>query len=606
MMTMRSGYITTRMLFATLSFTTVAPGVLAAAAQAGPASTPAQAAARVDKEVLGQVPRDSPILVSPAGQHVVWFAMQGSRSVVMVDGAAGPVFDELLDPDGGSAGRNAGAVVFSDDGAHYAYFARIGSEYIVVRDGRETARSRYDTLAIRGLAFSPGGTHLYFVTMDQDGAQSAFRLVMDSKPGPVSRHQELTPLFSPDDTHYAYIGRTNDRANPYITVVDGRQQDFIGGMLHYTGDNRLVSVISGGGTGTVLVDARPVMKGTDVLNVWTTPAGPHIAASIQIQTGARPILVVDGREVPAAEDVQDVLFSPNGKRYMAKCKPATGREFVVTDGKKGLEYQSVPLMRFSPDSSKAVYVAGSSGTSFLVIEGAESEGFPMLSGGLDEDKGLAWSQRGNHYAYATFDNSNTRHTVVVDGKRLPIEGYYAHSRVTLSPNGEHHAFLASRERRSDVAAFYRDGAQLNGFMAYEFGPWKALPAASPLFVFSPDGAHLVFKGMRDGKRDSAGLYLNDRRIYASPARIDTAAFTPDGRHLMWVAEEKDRNGPHMHPVLLIDGQRILDLNRSPFDQVEGSWIMLNDGTLRLLSLDDDGNVVRYTVRPSAHTSVQSL
>ena len=101
--------------------------------------------------------RDDIYTISPSGGHIAYMGAKGTHFAVTVDGVEGPMFDELYGPNGqgfhlpekaavmrsSPGGEKADAMVpvlFSPDGAHYAYAARLGAEYVVIHDGQETGR----------------------------------------------------------------------------------------------------------------------------------------------------------------------------------------------------------------------------------------------------------------------------------------------------------------------------------------------------------------------------------------------------------------------------------------------------------------------------------
>jgi len=51
---------------------------------------------KIEEQVVGPVGSSVSYAVSPHGVHLASVTMQGSRSVVVVDGVAGPKFDQLL------------------------------------------------------------------------------------------------------------------------------------------------------------------------------------------------------------------------------------------------------------------------------------------------------------------------------------------------------------------------------------------------------------------------------------------------------------------------------------------------------------------------------
>ncbi len=134
-------------------------------------------------------------VVSPRGVHLASSTMQGSRYVLVVDGVEGPKFDDPPQPP-----------VFSSDGAHYAYYGRQGSEYVVILDGRELVRGPNAPVSgSSGLSFTPAGKHLFYVESDVKTGRSRF--LIDGKAGPSTGQGLGIPVFSSDESRYAYALR---------------------------------------------------------------------------------------------------------------------------------------------------------------------------------------------------------------------------------------------------------------------------------------------------------------------------------------------------------------------------------------------------------------
>src|SRR6266851_5616569 len=95
-------------------------------------------------------------------------------------------------------------VIFSKDGAHWAYIAKQSDQYVVMLDGKELARGPINTGNLvnnLNLTFSANGQHLFWSEAD---AKGNFFIVVDSKPGPAMRDL-LQLVLSPDGEHYAYL-----------------------------------------------------------------------------------------------------------------------------------------------------------------------------------------------------------------------------------------------------------------------------------------------------------------------------------------------------------------------------------------------------------------
>src|SRR5579862_8128583 len=107
-------------------------------------SAPAQV--KVELEPLGPDGETLGGSVSPQGDHVAVLVVKGSRFVVSIDGVEGPRLDALLTRvmggpvQGGGPWMGQVPILFSNEGGHCAYSAKMGDEYVVMLDGKELAR----------------------------------------------------------------------------------------------------------------------------------------------------------------------------------------------------------------------------------------------------------------------------------------------------------------------------------------------------------------------------------------------------------------------------------------------------------------------------------
>lgn len=566
------------------------------------------AAVKIESQVVGPAPEPSlpSYRISDKGVHFAILTMKGSKSVVVIDGAEGPLFDELLDTHGNRSLTCANAVTFSRDGAHSAYLARAGNDYIVVLDGKELVRGTYTNLAVSygELTFSLTGRHLYYIEHRMNGATSGeYRLVMDGKRGPASGHQTITPVFSPDDSRWAYVARKpNVAGEEYFAVVDGNEKPYLGHRLQFTGDNRLLCITAptAGAGPTLLVDGKTAIKAASFGDkIWTAAKGPHYAVAAQGKAGEGNVLFFDGSPLSNAIAPTEVVFSPDGKRWMAVCRTAAGALFVVTDGKPGIEYRAVALPIFTPDSSKAIYQASAGSKNFLVVNGVESDGFEYISGQV---AGLVLSQEGGHYAYATNDGMNRKFSMVIDGKTLPLgERHAVGDSVRMSRDGTRVLFATLPIGRNDNGGLVVDGQELTDVMPQEFlrtqSEWYS--AAE----FSPDGKHVVGRGAVKADTRRSGVLLDGKIASAPQNFIRRPVFTSDSQHVMWIAREFTPT-VRPHYELYVDGKPSLTFAES-FELIPWAWEMGTDGSVRFLAIEGE-QVKRYQVTAGSETSVATM
>ena len=480
------------------------------ATQGPPAIT--ASSAKVETLALARAESGLAFYVSPHGGHVAAVSQKGSRFVVVYDGVTGPPFDAILNDDGKRQ------IHFSPDGARYAYVARAGQEYVVMVDGKELMRypvaTTYEYVGMSQREFiipefSANSKHVYFIihTKTGGGESGTDRLVVDGQAGPPSKgwsfqNAGIDPIFSPDGDHYAYVVRNPADEKQAALIVDGKLSSIQGSAPQFTPDGRhlftRIPVAGGQGVG-LLIDGKPALRALDVV-LHMPPVGSGVVA-VLTQKGADNVnaqfLVAGGKRVEGSDAalISRVFFSPDGKHYAADCQTRGLKHFMIIDGKKGLEYDTVGSLTgsadvlFSADSTRHAYVARSGPKSFVVVDGEEfPEGYPSI-----QALGFGGPQ-GKRVGFMGFGNNSRDRWVVMDGKTEPRN--LAFNDLAFSPDGAHYVY--SFNEPGGAGAIYRrfviDGVvEEDSSLLPMFGPMANEGVA---FVFSPDGKHVVHHGMR--------------------------------------------------------------------------------------------------------------
>ncbi len=471
------------------------------------------------------------------------FAAKGSHYQIIVDGVEGPRIDNLIFNIAGAQYRAESLwvnmpipVIFSKDGAHWAYMAKQGDQFMVMLDGKELARgpiNAHNLGSSLNLTFSANGQHIFW---SDDDAQGNYVIVVDGKPGPAMRTLPQLVL-SVDGSHYAYINYNRDGTGAWA-VVDGRQVDYFGDNLQYTGRNVLVSTMrSKDGNNILLLDGKAQIKANSFSQMTISPDGKEIAFVLTPTQGAQPVLTVNGKTVPGTEDVrlEKIYFSPDGNHYAALCNTKTGAKFMIIDGKKGDEYPTIapqipndsmthwryvtwtgnrsdfgdvnpPVPGFTADSSKFIYVANSHGRQFLVINGEESNPFgdtlmPVLS------------PVGNRIGAVGVTPDHVQH-VLMDGKDTAMGAPNGPriSQLTFSPLGTHYVFIQG----NGTGTVYLDNVAQPGLMLANY-------------VFSPDDKHLAYAA------NNNCLVVDGKVISDKSGVVQHIFFSPDSQHIYWIS-----------------------------------------------------------------------
>jgi hypothetical protein len=564
---------------------------------AGCLSPTTQADPKVEEQVVGPAGRaDFKYTISKQGLHLASVIMKGSRFAVVVDGVEGPQVDEVYAtaprfqdlPDlYGDLTQHAVAgvsvVAFSPDGARHAYAARQSKDVVLIVDGKETFRAPYSPSrpAVDFLSFSPDGKHVYFQTPTTDTMYSSC-LVMDGQRGPAFA-EPVWPVFSPDGAHWAYYAKRPTPGLEAFTVVDGKPADYHAGRLRYTPDGKhLVGVgRNADGKQAILVDGKVVEPLGQVERIAVSSTGDVAAVVLVGQTRQ---VYVNGKAVPGTEGAYGAVFSPDGKRLGVRCgggSPPQG--WQVIDGKKGREYSSVGDCVFTADSSKAIYVADVQNTRFVVIDGQEAGPYQSML------TPPTVSAAGAHFAYVAATQQGRQ--LVVNDKAYPpgrdVDAF------VFSADGSRHAFLASL----DLAArsLVVDGKQYNNV---------AVMPGTPVLI-SADGKHVAAVATPPGAR--APAIMIDEAFIPLPASADGAklcGFTPDGNHLFWRCNQRQKDGSTTKDVYL-DGRRVASFDAMMVGLPQDLTDLAADGTFAVLGGAGGTAIKRVRVTASADTSLAS-
>ncbi len=554
------------------------------------------AGTKIEEHVLAPLAPGARFYVSPHGVHVAAVENSGSRVAVIYDNVAGPKFDQIL-----SSGSE---IAFSPDGSRFAYCGRSGNQFVVMVDDKELIRSSdsFQGQFSCTLAFTSNSKHVFYTSQYQppNRGNIFMRVVVDGKPGPDGT-AELPVAFSPDGDHYAYVTSEVDSANRThpVLIVDGKPAGYQGGAPQWSGDSKHLFTVIGTnapGRGTVedlLLDGKPVMRATSI-KPFPGPLGVSVVSIATVVTPdnkATAFLVVGNKKVPGSDveaiagAIDEVVFSPDGKHFAAQYHLRNTR-WVITDGKKGLEYSEVDHLGFTADSSKVVYQAGANNKHFIVEGEEESDGFNALFPPVI-------APAGGHVGALGNDMTTNQHFLIMDGKSQRTT--YSGTDLAFSPDGTHYAYWKNV------------GSSLQLVLDGVPQPASNLGQnIAKMFVFSPDSKHLGHFGVAPNASDSmnVGLFLDGKYIPVGPAHgpYSNLSFTADSKHVAWTHQTENQDFR-----LFVDGKPVVDASMagSPLQLGSGWWDMAPDGSLIFLS-EDDTSLKRITITPSDSTSVATL
>jgi hypothetical protein len=284
----------------------------------------------------------SSLVFSPDGAHLAYWAKINGKWTLLLDGVQRGQYDTS----GPFAfNRDSGLFAFNHDGRRFAYEAKRANKWVVNLD--EVEGKPYDAILPGTLLFSPDGGRLAYAVKDGksqfvvvDGAEGArfdevyaSSLDLNSLSDLIETRSSLT--FSQDGKHFAYVAKTKSGA---VVVTDGRPskayKDVLGYSVTLGGDGRVAYAAKVGNRWTVVVDGQEGKLYDEILAYSESP----------IDYGLRAVR-------------SSISFSPNSRRlaYAARL----GKKWsVVTNGIEGKWYDAVeggPF--FSADSTRIAYIA---------------------------------------------------------------------------------------------------------------------------------------------------------------------------------------------------------------------------------------------------------
>jgi len=589
------------------------------------ASVSTIAAPKVEETVVGPVGQVGHYAISERGAHIAWAgAKANSKYSVIVDGVEGPEFDELLRPTGqpvlkgnrtligpatqtSSGGYNDGPVIMSVDGEHHAYIGRRGDELVVVHDGREIGRgpATQFVLAENPLTISRGGKQVFWTETDNGMPDPLFRVVVNGKPGPWGlRAGSQGITTSEDGSRYAYPMTTKD--NKVALIVDGKDAGYFAQRATFTADGKfLISAGIENKQAVLLVNGKSVATGARIGRIVAASVGSRWAAVVIRKNATHQdihSLIVDSKEIATGEHVQDIWFSPDGKHYAAACRHFHGRgpDNMVIDGKRSVDYRNLPQDPpvWSPDNSTLIYSATTAAQAPVIV--AVTNGKETTLNGTLINVPIAFPQRGSRFALTKRDPRNQIEHIV-DGQ--PVDPQAVAGTFAFSADGSTVGHL-SGPAGTTPGTLVVDGKVVPSLATGYFG---VVPGTtqSTAFILSPDGKHVASFAREDSIKN-LGLWLDGKVVYSTPYPVLYPSFTPDGKHLVWGAEEA--TGNREKPAMLLvyaDGLPAVITDGSFFQRRPDIWTMDDKGVVTFLGADGDV-AKRYRISAAPDTSVATL
>jgi S1-C subfamily serine protease len=409
------------------------------------------------------------ISVVSANAFVMNMGSLKARPFVVVDGAEGKEYGDVLARGYINGGVFGDSLTWSRDGKRFGYAAwRQGRARLVV-NGAEEPFTVGGELGHPRPYFSADSAHMAYSAWER----SCFAVVDGQRqPGHYDEIGTFVPgvggklpthvafVFSPDSKRLAYIARRGKRRLVVLDRREGKEYDEIPPLVFSADSKRLAyigtSAVDGGKTSErklVVHESDGNVRETPLRGAPSPPLfsadSRRLALTVRYVRPPEPgqqspdflrqccQVMVDGqtgkeyRLGPVAQgEFGALLFSPDSKHvaYSARAREEKplGNDacFVVQDGVEGKHYTATDSLVYSPDSAHLGYVATTTPVHMgyhqvAVLDGKEGKVYERIDG-------LVFSPDSRHLMYRAFERCNEplRWRIVVDG----VEGKVYESR----------------------------------------------------------------------------------------------------------------------------------------------------------------------------------
>lgn len=403
------------------------------------------------------------------------------------------------------------------------------------------------------------GCHVARVSGD---ALNGFKVFYDGQAGPAyAEIAKETPVFSEDGSAMAYAAR---KGTEWLWVVNGVEGPASPELtptsfaFSVNGKHHGYVVVPHFRQTALIVDGKVRAEGKwDGIMPWD----------------AAPVFSADGKRLAFVEadrskhlmrvnlDGENGQWHPGIAMYQS---PAFGA--FITNAIPGptVQERARPTafdLRFSPDGRRFAYgTFTDEGRAVMVVDGKKGEPHEVL--GFDSlfspDGGLHAYMARDHGQYRIFSSSSPP---------LPVDAMYDWS-LTSSPDGRHLAFAGIREGKK---AIWLDGKAVPMDVTMnDYGNTQPI-------VFSPDSRRLAFCVKNDD-----GIYWVVDGKAGPGSKIGAGmalSFSADSRHYAYMSVQDTHGAAN----IVVDG-----VVRATYTPVTSGPVFRSDGVLEFIAVDDDG------------------
>jgi hypothetical protein len=444
------------------------------------------------EEVIGELSPESQLEAwfwFVSGRHLAWVEKRGGTRVVRLDGKQqGGIYKEVK-----YFGQSA-------DEAHFAFFAKRDSKWILVVDGQERPQ---EYTQVSALSFQPKGSSLAYGACVR---KKSCRLIVDGADAGAEYEDISYAQYSRDGKRLAYLGR---RGKKWIAVVDGKEaapEALIFGKIGGLGDFWSF--------GFSIDGSRFFIAGRiDDTVLWTYFVDGVVAG-------------------PWFQVISDIAFSSDGKHYAYGGTMAQEGHFKAFKKKQvsgTIVLDGLPTATYEGRGLRGSWT----GLAFFGREEELVRGLRRLDPDFDGISDPAFSPDGKLVYAARREKGDI---AVVVGSDVGPGFEEILSPVAFSEDSQHFAYVA---KRGDDFVEVRDKIPGRTNSVANRGP-----AAVEWIAFGHDAAHLAYQTVAQGKSAKAGTALRSVVIDGHESKlydgVGNPHFLDDGRSLAFFALDGSR------------------------------------------------------------------
>ena len=355
------------------------------------------------------------LLFSADSKHTFYIARGRNNARVVLDGAAGPVFDSIDDWLFTPAGR-------------LMYLAKKKGLCVVVCDGFE--RAQLTRVRLGALADAPDA----FVFVDM--ADAGERVYRNNQPEPV--YQRVADVrLSPNGVRLAYRAQKDGRWLMVLDHIETPACEDVSAPAFSTDSAHVAWLATREGKSSLVLDGKEIPIG---------PAG-ELSAPVLAPNGQRWFAAVHrdgksqvysaGKLLGAFSSIASPLFSPDGGRLAFIALDGAGKQRLVLDGQAGEAADFIFDLRFSPDSRRFAYATTVGNKDTLWLDGKAMGSYDGIAA-----RTLAFSPDGRFYAVAVKEGKTQR--IVHDGGATQsFDAVAAGQPLCIDAENKLHAFVVN-------------------------------------------------------------------------------------------------------------------------------------------------------------------